>query len=314
MEAMTAWNVDRAIEKIARRQHGVFSDRQARAVGGTTRVIGRRLATGRWIALDHHVYALPSHPGTWLRQSKAASLTIRGAAISHMAAAALHQLVGFRPGTPHIVVAPGSHHRTPLATVHESGWPQIGVVDRIRAVTMVDTFFQLAGCADHLRFRTAFEDAVVAHPKLLPALDDRYVELAFKRLPGIGLVRRLLDEHDAGRTPPHSELERLLDQLLDRVPELPPRRRQAPLPGWDLGEARVDTLVEDWRLIVEADGRRWHTRVADFERDRWRDIVATTHGYDILRFTYYQLTDGRDASLALLRRYACRRQATVSVA
>ena len=25
----------------------------------------------------------------------------------------------------------------------------------------------------------------------------------------------------------------------------------------------VDALVPTWRLIIEADGRRWHTRVAD---------------------------------------------------
>jgi very-short-patch-repair endonuclease len=63
-----------------------------------------------------------------------------------------------------------------------------------------------------------------------------------------------------------------------------------------------------WRLIVEADGRCWHTRIDDFERDRWRDNVATTHGYDVLRFTYRQLTAGREEALALLQRYASGRR------
>ena len=192
--------------------------------------------------------------------------------------------------------------------VHESSWPRATTVDGIRTVTKADTFFHVAGCVDGLRVRTAFADAVVADPKLLPVLFDRYVDLAFTRIPGIAVMRALLDEHDAGETPGTNELERLLDELLDRVDGLPPRRRQAALPGWEHGGARVDVLVDDWRLVVEADGRRWHTRVTDFERDRWRDNVVTTRGYDVLRFTYRQLTSGRDETLALLADYATARR------
>ena len=304
MRVMTARHLDRAIDRLARRQHGAFSDRQARAAGATTRTVRRRLASGHWLPLDHHVYALPSHPGTWHRQCMAGTLTIEGAAVSHVSAAVLHGLAGVRPGPLHLVVPRGSRHRSRLATVHESSWPSSTMVDGIPTVTLPDTFFQLAGMVDHLRLRTLFADAVVARSSLLDAVADRYVDLAYARLPGIGLMRSLLREHDTGETPATTELERLLDALLDRVRDMPPRRRQAPLPGWEHGDARVDVLVDDWRLIVEADGRRWHTRVTDFERDRWRDNVATTHGYDVLRFTYNQLTTGVDGSLDLLARYA----------
>lgn len=304
---MTAWELDEAIDRLARRQHGAFSDRQARAAGATNRMIRRRLATGRWLELDHFVYALPSHPGTWLRQCVAATLAITGATVSHTSAAALHELVGFRKGTVHVVVPPRSRHQMRLATVHESSWPRSTLVGGIPTVAMTDVFFQLAGSVGELRLRTAFEDAVVAHPQLLPAMFERYVDLAFSRLQGIGIIRSLLDEHDEGCEPPSSELERLLGRLLNRIDGLPPWTRQALLPGWDRGEARVDVLIEEWRLIIEADGRRWHTRVADFERDRWRDNVATTHGYDVLRFTHHQLTSRSEDTLALLRQYAAAR-------
>lgn len=52
---------------------------------------------------------------------------------------------------------------------------------------------------------------------------------------------------------------------------------------------RVDVLIEEWKVIVEADGRAWHTRVADFEYDRWRDNEALRHGYTTVRFTWHQL-------------------------
>ena len=48
----------------------------------------------------------------------------------------------------------------------------------------------------------------------------------------------------------------------------------------------VDAYIHEWQLIIEADGRRWHTREADFERDRVRDNLATSHGIAVLRFTY----------------------------
>ncbi len=51
------------------------------------------------------------------------------------------------------------------------------------------------------------------------------------------------------------------------------------------GVGRVDLLVEG-RLIVEIDGRRWHS---DFERDRRRDASAAIGRYRTLRFTWKQV-------------------------
>ncbi|MGH8958306.1 MAG: DUF559 domain-containing protein [Acidimicrobiia bacterium] len=51
----------------------------------------------------------------------------------------------------------------------------------------------------------------------------------------------------------------------------------------------MDCFIDDWLLIVEADGRRWHSRQADFERDRTRDNAATAVGIATLRFTWDML-------------------------
>ncbi len=53
---------------------------------------------------------------------------------------------------------------------------------------------------------------------------------------------------------------------------------------------RVDAVIPEWRLILEADGRAFHTKRADFERDRQRDNLAAAHGYRVMRFTYRALT------------------------
>jgi len=65
-------------------------------------------------------------------------------------------------------------------------------------------------------------------------------------------------------------------------------------------EPTVDSYIPDWRMIVEADGRRWHTRKADFERDRLRDNAAAAAGMVVIRFTYQMLKNHPEQCLQTL--------------
>ncbi len=93
-------------------------------------------------------------------------------------------------------------------------------------------------------------------------------------------------------------MEKLLYQLLIR-PELPPHDRQLPI-AYERLDATVDAYIAEWSIIVEADGRRWHTRVADFERDRARDNAAAAAGLVVVRFTYRMLKDNPKQCLETL--------------
>ena len=73
---------------------------------------------------------------------------------------------------------------------------------------------------------------------------------------------------------------------------------------------RVDGLIEPWKVVLEADGRRWHTRVVDFERDHDRDLTALRHGYVVARFTWVQLIHRPVESLATLVAIGATRLAT----
>jgi very-short-patch-repair endonuclease len=64
----------------------------------------------------------------------------------------------------------------------------------------------------------------------------------------------------------------------------------------------IDLLLPAHRLIIEADGRRWHTRVQDFDKDRWRDNEAVAHGYRVLHFTWVHLRDLADDVLDVVDR------------
>ncbi|MFF2277803.1 endonuclease domain-containing protein [Agromyces sp. NPDC058126] len=58
-------------------------------------------------------------------------------------------------------------------------------------------------------------------------------------------------------------------------------RTQVSIPG----VGRVDLLVGD-RLVVEVDGARFHSGVAEFENDRRRDFELAMRGYRVLRLSY----------------------------
>ena len=75
-------------------------------------------------------------------------------------------------------------------------------------------------------------------------------------------------------------------------------------------DATVDAYVRTWRLIVEGDGRRWHTRKADHDRDRLRDNEAVAHGYVVLRFTYEMLRDSPESVIETILRTGHMRRAS----
>ena len=54
------------------------------------------------------------------------------------------------------------------------------------------------------------------------------------------------------------------------------------------GLGEVDLLIEG-RLIVELDGKEFHTAAEQFENDRRRDMVAATLRYRSLRFSWYRV-------------------------
>jgi very-short-patch-repair endonuclease len=133
------------------------------------------------------------------------------------------------------------------------------------------------------------DDAARTRRHLLDELRDRYAALAHSRLPHLDRLGDVLEERGDGYIAPDSVLARRLRAVLTdaRVPDV---RFEATPPWLERTNQRVDALIDDWHLVVEADGRAWHTRVRDFEVDRWRDAVALAHGYATVRLTWHQLS------------------------
>jgi hypothetical protein len=256
---------------------------------------------GRWLALDTGVYGLPGNPPTWLRSLKVAELGHPSASISHRAAAALHEFEGFRPGMPEITVPAGAHARSTNARVHRGIDVQSTEVERITVVTKAQAFVDISQVCKPHRVETALESFATKDGRLIDQLRDRYAALAPRGGRDLRPLRAMLERYGDGFVPLASELERVMRDVFDQ-PDLPTIRWQQPFPWRPQDPERVDGLIPDWHVILEGDGRAWHTRVRDFERDRRRDAEALAHAHLPLRFTWYQLTGEPAWCLDMLRR------------
>lgn len=293
---------DRALDVYASRQYGVFSLAQARSVGFTAKMIETRRTNQAWIPLAPSVYALASAPPKWERQMAAALLTREGAIVAGRSAAYLHGFPGAKPGRPVIMVGIDGNARSPLATVLRS--THFETVGRVRLRGFVtsnegETILSLARDHPAANLERIVDETIARGSCSVAELYSLLAERG--RVPGAKKLRPIIDERgpDAYQ-PPVSELERLLHDLVEH-PGVPAVTRQMPFLFRGV-KATVDLYISAWRLIVEADGRRWHTRKADMELDRRRDNEATAHGLAVLRFTWEMLTKDRQGCLETLLR------------
>jgi very-short-patch-repair endonuclease len=75
-----------------------------------------------------------------------------------------------------------------------------------------------------------------------------------------------------------------------------------PLPWRSPVNGRVDFAYPEIRLIIELDGRAWHSTLEAFESDRMRDNHAQLAGWRVLRITYRMLKDNPQMVRDLVRR------------
>lgn len=295
-------NPDRALDQYAARQYGTFSLTQARLVGHTSKMVYSRTQSGEWIRLAPSVFAMASAPPKWERQMAAAILTRDGSIVAGRAAAYLHEFEGFGQTRPVIMIGLQGNARSPLARVIRS--KRFASVGRVRRRGFIisneaETILTLARDIEAARLEVLV-DWVIARKTC--SVEEMYqVVSASDGLPGVARLRPMVEQRlpDAYQ-PPTSELERLLYRVLDN-PIIPGYVRQMPM-RYERTGATVDAYIPAWRLIVEGDGRRWHTRRADHDRDRLRDNEATAHGYAVLRFGYQTLRDHPNECLDTLLR------------
>lgn len=295
-------NAEACVDLLAARQHGVIGRSQALACGMTRHQVRGRLESAEWKLLDSSVIALRSAPSTWEQRMHAAVLSRPSALAAGRSAGYLHSFPGFRRGRPEILIPFEGNARSPLARVVRSRhFERVATVmiDGFACTSIAETVLTLSLRESGNTLERIVDDQIAARALRITDFDPILERLTEARQRGLPTLRRIVAERDSeAYQPPMTELERLLYELLDRE-ELPTYSRQLPIDYPNL-TATVDAYISAWRTIVEGDGRRWHTRKADFERDRQRDNAAAAAGLLVIRFTYRMLKEEPEACLRTL--------------
>jgi very-short-patch-repair endonuclease len=111
------------------------------------------------------------------------------------------------------------------------------------------------------------------------------------------ILDRFLARDDIGDSP----LERAFADLC-RVHGLVGFVRQFRPPWYDGSRGIVDNAHLQAKLIVETDGRAWHTISQAMRDDRQRDRTAVMHGWRVVRYDYDEVVHRPDEVANELRR------------
>ena len=300
---MTRVPIDDLIAALAGNQAGTFSRSQVLDLGGDDDLIHRRRRAGAWLRLRPGVYGFADHRDTFDRRLWIVYLAAGpDPVVSHDTAAAQRGQPGFRKEALHLTVPHPQHQRVLGATVHQSrtlpGHHWVLLRGR-RTTTYARTLVDLAATTGRAQLDLGVQHGIITGQLTIGGMARTFEDLLVPGRRGMAKLGSVLDERLTGERPPSSELERLLYEVCARVGLRP--ERQYRHPGTHGIEGCVDGAFPDARLIVEADGRRWHTRVADFARDRDRDNQASRVGWDTLRFPWEELVGSAEDAAATLR-------------
>lgn len=278
------------VRLIAQRQRGVITRRQVLATGFTEDRLRHRVASGAWRRLDRGVYLVfgDATPHRLL----AAAVFALPAVVSHASAAQLHGLEGPHYPTPEVTVPHRMSNRFAGVSVHEStdlDPEHIVEVDGLPVTSVARTIFDVAIRLRKLRLRRMVDDAFVRRLATPSDLRTMLGMLGRRGRPGTAAIRALVQDLEERYVAPESELERRLLEVLEQA-GLPPPEQQMRLPWRSPVAGRIDAAYPSARLIIECDGRRWHTLAESFERDRRRDNLAQLAGWTVLRFTWEDVT------------------------
>jgi hypothetical protein len=301
---MTNRDVDRAVQAIGARQRGWFDTTQASGCGATDPLILRRLRSGLWTARHPGVYKPAAYPDSFDGYLWAAHLAAGPSSyVSHEAAAHQQGMAAF--GRPKLVltVPHPSHVRLRGVTVHQltdAHLHELTSMDGLPITTPTWTLVDVAAVASKARTRAALDDAIAQRLTTAAEVGAALQLVTRRGKPGVVMLAALLDRHAKGPVPPRSVLECALVGGLDAAGEPLPKLQFAH-PGREPTNGCADGCYPDARLIVEADGRRWRTRIADVLRDRARDNEAARAGYQTLRFLHEHIVGDIDDVVATIR-------------
>ena len=270
---------------------GVITLAQACATGLTRQAVNRRVQAGLWRQCSRGVYFVEDRPFDDAARIRAAVWAFGdSAAASGLAAAWWHGLTNFAPDIVEVTVPRNA-----------SGRKRSGSRVRRRELAPHDVVLRRGLLVTALPL-TAVEAAVRGRgtAKVMDRALQRQASLAElweahlrnKGRYGSPAARVLLRGAEDGA---RSVAERLLVNLL----------KGAGLTGWRtnfrVGGYQVDVAFTGAKVAIEVDGWAFHVGQEDFQNDRVRQNDIALRGWQVLRFTWLDLTEYPERVIATIR-------------
>ena len=272
--------------ELALAQDGVVTREQARGCGVAERTLRRRIADGAWLPQGRRVLTLAGSPATW-RQRLRIGLFIGGvaAAVSRYSALSLHGLRAFPDADVDIVVPHPRHVTAGGIRFHQVTDLEGSHVTTARGLRVTRPERALVDCSSVMsvpRLGLVFDEAVTGRLTSVERVADHLAQVARPGKRRLGHIATVLDERGETTGVAQSVLEAdVLRLLAGHGIERPVTQFVHPAPCRSVNF--VDCAWPLIRLILEIDGRSWHSRVQDLVRDQERDMKAVAEGWQVLR-------------------------------
>ena len=264
-------------------QSGVVTRQGLLAAGASPSAIDRRLRRGLLEPMSTGVYIVPTQVDSHTRLVGALA-ALPEAAVSRSAAGRLHRFA-VAGNAAQVTVARGQRLPIKGVSVHETRrWldGDIVVIDGLRVTSPARTLIDLASELSAARLRHITESQLVKSTPNDTLLLATFSAHRRRGLRGTAKMAALLAELLDDQPYPESVLEAMVWRALSDH-GLSGFVRQF-RPSWYDGRAGiVDFAHPETRLILEADGRRWHTVTQARVDDRRRDRRAVAAGWAVVR-------------------------------
>lgn len=204
------------------------------------------------------------------------------AALSHLAAAALHRMRASAASLIDVSVMRPSSVARPGIRVHRSAHltrADVTQIDAIPVTSVPRSLLDLAVVLTDSQLERTCEQAVLEGLFDMRAMSELLARSHGQR--GVRKLRGVLARGDLGQDVPASGLERRFRDLCERAGLPPPEINRHLLLGNEYH--KVDFLWRRERAVIEVDGARYHSTGWQRSRDAERDGLLRAQGYRAAR-------------------------------
>ena len=289
------------LAELSRRQFGLLTRQQLLNIGFSSSAITRAWERGELAPYLPNVWRVTAASRCWEQRPLGAVLWAGEVTVaSHITGAFLHELLPRVVARIEITTTRWPTKRSGIAIHHSSLDPTEMVNIRgIPCTGIYRTLVDLSATQPIDVVESALDTAIRTERVTFAQLREYGDSSSSRSVRGSALFKRLLSVRGEDEALSESEAESRFCRLM-RKGRLPIGQRQAPRPGTRGG--RLDFYYPDQNLVIEIDGRKFHSGRREQTRDKRYDNELSIGGKRVLRLTWEDITRHEAYTLDLVGR------------